>query len=206
MARGQAQAGHARAATRPASAERVQRSLLRPERRVRHGRLRSGLPRERGDHVEEAPRGRSGRRSSTRATTRTRLPARLKQDAAAAARRCADGAPPARTHRGGGARATAAGLRRAARAPGRARAAPPRPRAGAGAGARRPRRARLSLPGAASLRAHVSPGACDRGDRRRSREADADGAAASGRGRLGQDRRCALRASPRGRVGTRRAR
>ena len=48
VARGQAQAGHARPPARPSAAQRVQRALVRPERRLGDGRLRARLSGDRG--------------------------------------------------------------------------------------------------------------------------------------------------------------
>ena len=45
--------GHAGPPPRAAAAERVQRALLRPERRLRDRRLRPGVSRERGDHAKK---------------------------------------------------------------------------------------------------------------------------------------------------------
>ena len=149
--------GHARAPPRPAQPERVHRSLLRPERRLRDRRLRAGVPRERGGHRQEAARARrQGARARAR-PARLRCPRRLaaarracplRADALTALHRPRDagrgraGPPPAR-------------VRRAARAPGRASRARRRGRERrARTGARRAGRARRALPDAASVRAH----------------------------------------------------
>ena len=118
--------------------------------------------------------------------------------ARAQARRARRRAPAARSRRGG-TRPPAPRVRGAPRPPARHRA----PRRGARADARRrPRRAgrpHPPLPRGAAVRAHAVPGAGDPRDRRRPRAHDADAAAPAGRRRLGQDRRRALRAPPRGR-------
>ena len=159
-------------------------------------------PATRGSDGQEAARG-----DRARAAPGARLPGsrpgRSRRRAAAPSRR-AHGAPrPA--HAGGrGARSQEARVRGAARAPGRARPQAPGARARRGSGARRAGRADRALPRAAPVQLDVAPGARDRGDRRRPRPLDADGAPASGRGRLGQDRRRAVRAPTGGRVGPQR--
>ena len=61
VARGEAQAGHARPPARPAQARRLPGALLRPERRRGDRRLRAGLPGERGGDAEAAARARRQR-------------------------------------------------------------------------------------------------------------------------------------------------
>src|SRR5207237_1261162 len=83
-----------------------------PRRRVRDGRLRPGLSRERGDHAQEAAGARRGR-----AAARTRLPGPAPRRAptpprAPARRRRADRPAPSAPRRGGGARPAPARVRR----------------------------------------------------------------------------------------------
>ncbi len=70
VARGQAQARHARPAARPPAAERVQRALVRPERRLGDRRLRARLSRDRGDLTVKKLR----ERDRARAAPGARLP------------------------------------------------------------------------------------------------------------------------------------
>ena len=116
----EAEARDARSPSRPATAERVHRSLLRPQRRLRDRRLRAGIPRERGGHRQEASRA---RRQGARARTR---PARFRARAACAepgpapALGCAHRTPRAAGRVRGRAGPPQARVRRAPRAPGRA--------------------------------------------------------------------------------------
>ena len=72
VAAGEAPAGHARAAARRAEPVRLRRPLVRPERRLGDGRLRAGLPGERGGLGGEAARAGLGR---ARARARRSRPA-----------------------------------------------------------------------------------------------------------------------------------
>ena len=181
-------------------AERVQRPLLRPERRLRDGRLRPGLSRERGDHAEEAPRARREGPGHTLVTTPTRSrPASATRCLCGPtrSRRSIDRVTPRKPSAGdAGSPSTSCSCSRSGSR-------------GAAAVASRKQAPALGKPGELVARYRellpfeLTPHqerAIAR-DRRRSRQADADGAPASGRGRLGEDRRRSLRAPPRGRVG-----
>ena len=72
VARGEAAARNARAPARPAEAQRLPGSLVRPERRRRDGRLRPGLPGQRGGDAAAAARARRAGSAARRATCPTR--------------------------------------------------------------------------------------------------------------------------------------
>ena len=199
MAAGEAEAGNARPPARGAEPVRLRGPLVRPQRRLRDGRLRTRLPGERGDLGREAARaGRGG--AAARDRPPRPAPGAAEGGARAAAPRRRPGVDPqaalARRGRGG---AAAARLRRAARAAAGARPAHRRARAADRRCAPRAGRADRPLPGRAAVRADRAPGGGDRGDRRRPRADDADAAPAPGGRRLGQDRRGAVRAAARGR-------
>ena len=195
------QAGHARAAARAscgANEFTVRSYDLNGASRDR--RLRARLPGERGGDGQEAPRARR-RGARARARRAGRAPAGAHEpsglppraDALRALHRpetleeAERGAAPAR-------------LRRAARAPGRARAAPARAREETAPALGEPgdlvSRYRELLPFELTPHQERAIAEIDAD----LAQADADGAAAPGRSRLGQDRRRALRAPPRGRV------
>ena len=206
LARGAADARHEGQAARQAEPLRLPGRELRPRRGDRDGRLRAGLPRQRGAGPEAAPRARRGRARARprRRRCAARVARRLR--AAAAAGRCARrDAPPALAGGGRGGPA-AARLRRAPRPPARARAPDGGARAARRGGASSGRRAPRPVPRGAPVHAHRRAGAGDCRDRPRSGAHDADAAAAPGRRRLRQDRRRARDAAAGRRGGTRRVR
>ena len=94
---------------------RLQRQVVRRERRRAHGRLRAGLPGGRGDHAAEAA---GARRPGAQARPERARPAAGGAEGPrgpAAARGRAPRPPPAANARGGGGGAAAARVRRAAR-------------------------------------------------------------------------------------------
>ena len=185
VAAGEAEAGHARAPARRAEPVRLRRPLVRPQRRLGDGRLRAGLPGERGDLGGEAARARRGGAAARDATTPTRCRRSLKAERGLPLR----GDALASIHRPRSLDEAEEGRQRLAfdellvlqlgarAAHGRAR--------GAGRGrAARAGRADRALPRRAAVRADRAPGGGDRRDRRRPRAHDADAAAAAGRRRL----------------------